>query len=230
MPRHAAASSNRANQLNPNHAAYWQSRGYEGRPSSWQAEVTGNQRAGAYEHSTNLAATISKQQKAERGHVTQTVETVTRHHFGGNAHVLHAGSQKKHTDIASTRDLDLMVSSRPWTASDKLHVTSELQKQFGRDAVHESRYRIKVQTKAGSVDVVPQRAEFLPSQRNAPPTDRFHANPKGQQAVRGIKMRAQAEGLHLKGDHIERKVLKAQQEHPHLRNFELEGFVFDQLM
>ncbi len=29
---------NRANQLNPNHDAYWQSRGYDGRPDDWDEE------------------------------------------------------------------------------------------------------------------------------------------------------------------------------------------------
>lgn len=32
MPRNQANDDNRANQMNPNNDAYWQSRGYDGKP------------------------------------------------------------------------------------------------------------------------------------------------------------------------------------------------------
>ena len=31
--------NNRANQMNPNNAAYWQSRGYDERPDDWEDQV-----------------------------------------------------------------------------------------------------------------------------------------------------------------------------------------------
>ena len=37
MPRNSSGSDdNRANQLNPNNDAYWQSRGYDEKPDDWQ--------------------------------------------------------------------------------------------------------------------------------------------------------------------------------------------------
>ena len=35
MPRGGGGDDNRANQMNPNHDAYWQSRGYDERPEDW---------------------------------------------------------------------------------------------------------------------------------------------------------------------------------------------------
>lgn len=39
-PKAPPAEVNRANQLNPDHAAYWQSRGQEGRPAEGEAPAT----------------------------------------------------------------------------------------------------------------------------------------------------------------------------------------------
>ena len=40
MPRNGSANDdNRANQLNPNNDAYWQSRGYDEKPDDWQQRV-----------------------------------------------------------------------------------------------------------------------------------------------------------------------------------------------
>jgi len=36
-----AEANNRANQMNPNNAAYWQSRGHNSRPADWQARTYG---------------------------------------------------------------------------------------------------------------------------------------------------------------------------------------------
>lgn len=36
-------NDNRANQLNPNHTAYWQSRGEDKRPSDWERRVHSGQ-------------------------------------------------------------------------------------------------------------------------------------------------------------------------------------------
>ena len=38
MPRNSANDDNRANQLNPNNDAYWQSRGYEDRDDAYRVE------------------------------------------------------------------------------------------------------------------------------------------------------------------------------------------------
>ena len=34
------AMDNRANQMNPNNDAYWESRGYDGRPDDWKDRAT----------------------------------------------------------------------------------------------------------------------------------------------------------------------------------------------
>lgn len=34
-----ADNDNHANQLNPNHDAYWESRGYDERPDDWEEEL-----------------------------------------------------------------------------------------------------------------------------------------------------------------------------------------------
>ncbi len=36
MPRGGGNDDNRANQMNPNNDAYWQSRGYDERPENWE--------------------------------------------------------------------------------------------------------------------------------------------------------------------------------------------------
>ena len=36
MPRGGGNDDNRANQMNPNNDAYWQSRGYDERPEAWE--------------------------------------------------------------------------------------------------------------------------------------------------------------------------------------------------
>ena len=123
----------------------------------------------------------------------------------------------------------MVESPRPWTATDKSSLAQRLKRTFGDHAVEERGKLITLQTAAGEVDVVPLRAEFLPGQRNAAPTNRFLANPKGQQVVRNVKMRSQQEGRGWKGDAIERQTLKAQQESPKLANFELERIVYARL-
>ena len=40
MPRNGGGSDdNRANQMNPNNDAYWQSRGYDEKPDDWQQQA-----------------------------------------------------------------------------------------------------------------------------------------------------------------------------------------------
>lgn len=40
MPKNSNANDdNRANQLNPNNDAYWQSRGYDEKPDDWQQRI-----------------------------------------------------------------------------------------------------------------------------------------------------------------------------------------------
>ena len=35
---HKDDQANRSNQMNPNNDAYWQSRGYDGRPADWEGQ------------------------------------------------------------------------------------------------------------------------------------------------------------------------------------------------
>ena len=39
MPRGGGNDDNRADQMNPNNDAYWESRGYDERPDDWEGEV-----------------------------------------------------------------------------------------------------------------------------------------------------------------------------------------------
>ena len=39
MPRGSGNDDNRANQMNPNNDAYWQSRGYDERPDDWEDQA-----------------------------------------------------------------------------------------------------------------------------------------------------------------------------------------------
>lgn len=41
---------NHAIQMNPNNDAYWQSRGYDGRPEDWQEQIQATQGADDREH------------------------------------------------------------------------------------------------------------------------------------------------------------------------------------
>ena len=43
MPRNSGGyDDNRANQMNPNNDAYWQSRGYDDRPEDWEEKSESN--------------------------------------------------------------------------------------------------------------------------------------------------------------------------------------------
>ena len=42
MPRGGGNDDNRADQMNPNNDAYWQSRGYDERPDDWEDRVAGD--------------------------------------------------------------------------------------------------------------------------------------------------------------------------------------------
>lgn len=226
------ASNQRANQMNPNNDAYWQSRGNSQRPDDYQLKATEQAErrrlAGAYEHRTNQAAATSPEQKKARGNVMRTIEQVSRQHFGSNTRIHKAGSIAKHTHVAGS-DIDILVETpRPWTLLDKQQLAVAFQHVFGAAAVNERTFMITLVTKAGDVDVVPYAAEFTPS-KNALPTDRFLNNKKGQQVVRGVKMRAQEAGLKIKGDVIERQTIRAQKQHPAFANFELEDLVFHQI-
>ncbi len=39
MPRGGGSDDNHANQMNPNNDAYWDSRGYDGRPDDWEERI-----------------------------------------------------------------------------------------------------------------------------------------------------------------------------------------------
>lgn len=41
---HTSEDDNRANQLNPNHDAYWQSRGEDERPGDWEDRIYSGQK------------------------------------------------------------------------------------------------------------------------------------------------------------------------------------------
>mmetsp|Transcript_16516 Transcript_16516/g.47010 ORF Transcript_16516/g.47010 Transcript_16516/m.47010 type:complete len:147 (-) Transcript_16516:80-520(-) len=125
----------------------------------------------------------------------------------------------------------MVETRRPWSAEDKSAFARTLKASFGARAVHEGEFCIQVDSDFGRVDVVPQSGDFVPnaSGRNAMPTDRFHANPKGQQAVRLVKVQAEERGRAWKGDRIERLVLGAQKEHPAWTNRELANAVCSRL-
>ena len=42
MPRGGGNDDNRADQMNPNNDAYWESRGYDERPDDWEDRVDGD--------------------------------------------------------------------------------------------------------------------------------------------------------------------------------------------
>ena len=42
MPKGGGNDDNRADQMNPNNDAYWESRGYDGRPDDWEDRVAGD--------------------------------------------------------------------------------------------------------------------------------------------------------------------------------------------
>ena len=43
MSQNPGNDDNRADQMNPNNDAYWESRGYEGRPDNWADQDDGNE-------------------------------------------------------------------------------------------------------------------------------------------------------------------------------------------
>ena len=49
--------NNRANQMNPNNDAYWQSRGYNGRPDDWKDRVDKEEQQQGQERRHNIPGT-----------------------------------------------------------------------------------------------------------------------------------------------------------------------------
>ena len=205
-----AAASNHANQMNPNHPAYWQTRGAAQRPADFESESKKRAASGEFEYRANAAAAKDQALRAAEGAAMRRVEAAAKSALGGQAQVLRAGSQKKHTDVASRSDLDVVVKApEPLTREAQRALGGALAAQFPESRVVTRKYIHQVQTKDIKVDVVPHQATYQP-QTGKLPTDRFKNNPKGRDAVRNLKTYAKEHGLVWKGDQLEKTVLEVQ--------------------
>ena len=123
-------SNRRANEHNGNNEAYWQKRGYDGRPDDWEERFAAiraeRQKAGRLEHETNHAASRSPDQKSAASRDTVKVIEATREALAPQAQVIVAGSRAKKTDLA-TSDQDYYID---WETSVTLQNRDELQEEL----------------------------------------------------------------------------------------------------
>ena len=204
------AASNHANQLNPNHPAYWQTRGAAQRPADFASESKKRAKSGEFEYRANVAAAKGQPQRAAEGAAMRQVVAAVNSALGGQAQVLRAGSQKKHTHVTTRSDLDVVVKTpEPLTLEAQRALGDALAAKFPDSRVVTRKYIHQVITKDIKIDVVPHQATYMPK-TNELPTDRFKNNPKGSAAVRNLKMYAETNGLVWKGEHLEKAVLEAQ--------------------
>ena len=190
--------------------------------SSWRSR---GRRRGLCEFNANQAAAKTKEQKADFADATRKVEAALRTTVGSDAHVMKAGSQFKHTDIASS-DRDVLLKT-------KNPLTSKQKAEFERNAELQGLKvdpwaRTTTITTAGGqeMDAVPSgKPEYYEanSRSNKDPTDRTQngQNKKLEQAIRTVKATAEAEGKHWSGNKIELATIAEQQKNPQKTNQEL---------
>merc|ERR1712217_223437 len=115
------------------------------------------------------------------------------------------------------------------TKEDKARLVDSLILAFGKKHVHERQATVQLNLPSGKVDIVPRRGEFVPGGERPSPTDHFHNNPAGRQAVRAVKMHAEAQGLPWSGHRIEQAVIAHQKCDPNALNFQLANAAIESL-
>ena len=94
------AQINRPNTLNPDHPAYWKSRGVP--PGDWESPVAQRALEGQLEAIANAVASRSSGVRAVTNRRTDIIVQAVHASLGGKAEVRKAGSQAKHTDTSSS--------------------------------------------------------------------------------------------------------------------------------
>ena len=201
------ALQNKANQSNPNHPSYWQSRGYSSKPSTWENEVHRKKTLGQLEYRANTVATTSNVQRKKMGNDTRRVEKVVKNVIGGDAMVYKGGSQLKRTNVAaSDNDLKIKVP-QSLNKEDKERLGNALAREFGKKNVDKNHAKIHVvRGEAGDIDVVPNKAEYFPPNFKF---DKLGMNPIrnnsiARHAVRNIK----TDHSNVPGIKVEKTVLQ----------------------
>jgi len=185
--------------------------------------------SGALQHIVDKAAAKTVQSRQQRAEVVHKIKKAAQDALGSTTHVMKAGSQQKHTDIAAS-DLDVLVDTRkPMTKEDKTRLASTLRDRFGQTCVHERRSTLQLNLPTGKVDVVPRLGDFVPGGERPLPADPFHNNPAGRQAVRAVKLHAEKHRHAWSGHQIEQAVLARQRSNPNEFNFELSQAVITKL-
>ena len=202
---------NRANQINPKHPAYWQSRGVP--PGDWESAVAQLALEGQLQAIANAVASRPSGVRAATNRRTDIIVQAVQASLGGKAEVHTAGSQAKHTDTSSSdHDLwvyagDVGVSRAQRTALRDSLVSMLTESSCRPRLVLLRETSVRLYYKKGQVDIVFDRKLFN-DKIHSKPTPRFENNPKARAAVRLIKDCAQK----FEGDAIEKAVLAAQQQ------------------
>ena len=205
------AQINRANTLNPDHPAYWKSRGVP--PGDWESPVAQRALEGQLEAIANAVASRSSGVRAVTNRRTDIIVQAVHASLGGKAEVRKAGSQAKHTDTSSSdHDLwvyagDVGVSRAQRTALRDSLVSMLIKGGCRPRLVLLRETSVRLYYKKGQVDIVFDRKRFN-DKIHSKPTPRFENNPKARAAVRLIKDCPQ----NFKGDDIEKEVLAAQRQ------------------
>ena len=200
---------NQANQINPNHPAYWQSRGLP--PGDWESPVAQRALEGQLHAMANAVASLSSGVRAANSRRTDIIVKAVKASLGSHVQVHTGGSQAKHTFTSgSNHDLWVEVGnacvSRAQRTGLRDNLVSMLTKGGWRPRLVLLRETsVRLYYKKGHVDIVFDKCCFS-DKVHSKPTPRFKNNPKARAAVRLIKDCPQE----FKGDHIEKKVIAAQ--------------------
>ena len=201
--------TNRANQINPKHPAYWQSRGLP--TGDWENPVAQRALEGQLHAMAHTAASRPSGVRVAADRRTDIIVQAVQASLGGKAEVRKVGSQAKHTDTASS-DHDYWVYvgdvgvSRAQRTALRDRLVSMLTKGGWRPVlILLKETSVRLEYKTGQVDIVFDRKLFG-DKTHTKPKPRLKNNPAARAAVRLIKDCPQ----NFKGDAIERAVLAAQ--------------------
>ena len=211
-----AGNNNRANQMNPNNAAFYQSRGVSTRPGNWQSHAShaDSTMSRSIRTSACEASASSAQSRAAFAADMRAVNQVVQSGgFGGQAHK--AGSQAKHTNVAGRSDLDVRVYSQNGSgfsrsAHQGLAQAFRNDSHFSQVDTSSNPNVIKLQGKSGGVDVRLNSADggaLASGYKTGPVKNGFHNNQVGQDVARHLKA-----NYDVRGVEAESAVLRAQQQ------------------
>lgn len=212
-------SSNRANQMNPNHPAYWQARGQTKAPN-WSSKAAAIEKAhrekldsGMFQHRVESRSRASVDDPAV-GKNVKRVQGIVRDVCGPHSFVTKEGSRGKSTAIQNS-DIDLLVHTpEPISRQQRRDLAARVQEDVrlgGEVTIGKTAIQVKP-TKSPKIDLVPAKTTYSAPKYGA--IGDFQGNQSAINAVKAYKqgMHADTTGAFRKldGRNIEQLALRCQ--------------------